>query len=293
MRALVLGLLPLLSLAADLRIDHVTVAGRSLSVLQTQLESVGIKVEYGGAHTNHATEMAIASLPDGSYIELIARQKDFDPAMLAQHPWAQFIDGDAGPCAWAIRPRDFASAVASLRSGGLPVKTSAGGRTRPDGVALRWETAIIDDSRGDTFLPFLIRDVTPREQRAYPSGKAANRDLSGVLRVVIAVRKISDAFDRFRTAYPDAGKPLKQLDVPFGAELAWIPDSPVIFAAPLGSGSWIAERLNRFGEGPCAYVLSSKKSLAAGLLKTRWFGRDLQWFDSQKLGWHLAVESRQ
>src|SRR5579875_1050418 len=93
--------------AADLRIDHVTVAGPDLSPMAAQLEAVGIHVEPGGPHGNQATEMSIASFPDGSYIELIARQTNFDPAMLAQHPWKPFIEGNAGPCAWAVRPRDF------------------------------------------------------------------------------------------------------------------------------------------------------------------------------------------
>ena len=284
----------LIAAGADLRIDHVTVAGQDLQAMQAALRKIGINVEYGGAHTNHATEMAIASFPDGSYIELIARQKNFDPAMLASHPWAKFIDGDAGPCAWAVRPKDFAAEVARLRAAGLPIEATPGGRTRPDGTALQWETAALQNEPNGGFLPFLIRDITPREKRAQPSGKPANRDETGLLRVIIAVNKIPDAFDRFRAAYPDAGKPLKQVDVHFGAELAWIPDSPVIFAAPLGSSSWVAERIEKFGEGPCAFVLSSKKSVKADWkVESRWFGRDLKWFDAAQLGWRLGVEPQQ
>ena len=287
MRLAALLLFPLMSLAADLRIDHVTVAGQSLQAMQTRLEIIGIKIEYGGAHTNHATEMAIASFPDGSYIELIARQKDFDPAALAQHPWAKFIEGDAGPCAWAVRPKDFAAGVTRLRERGLKPEVHPGGRARPDGIALQWETASLDDA----LFPFLIRDLTPRDKRAYPAGKPSNRDSSGVLRVVVAVNKIEDAFDRFHAAYPDAGKPLKQIDAQFGAQLAWIPDSPVIFAMPIGSASWVAQRIDKFGEGPCAFILSSKKTIKSGSkLESRWFGRDIQWFDRDQLGWRLGVE---
>jgi len=287
-------LLPVISIGADLRIDHVTVAGQSLQAMQANLEKIGIKVGYGGAHTNHATEMAIASFPDGSYIELIARQKNFDPAMLALHPWAKFIGGDAGPCAWAVRPKDFNSEVARLKATGLAIQATPGGRTRPDGTALQWETAAIENEPTGDFLPFLIRDVTPRDKRAYPDGRPANRDESGVLRVIIAVNKIPDAFDRFRAAYPDSGRPLKEVDARFGAQLAWIPDSPVIFAAPLGSSSWVAQRIEKFGEGPCAFILSSKKAVKADWkLQSRWFGRDVKWFDPEQLGWWLGVESQQ
>ena len=282
---------PAIMSAADLRIDHVTVAGKSLYAMREKLAAAGIKVEAGGAHTNHATEMAIASFPDGSYLELIALQPNFDPAMLAQHPWAKFIQGDAGPSAWAVRPRNFDAEVTRLRATGLSVRTTEGGRQLPDGFALQWETAAIGDEGTGVFLPFLIRDKTAREKRAFPSGKAANRDQTGVLRVVIAVRKLSDAVDRFHRAYPDLGHPLKEVDAKFGAELAWLPDTPVIFAAPLGSSSWIAQRIETFGEGPCAFVLGSKKNLKGDWAQqSRWFGRDVKWFDAEQLGWRLGVE---
>ena len=99
-RALLMAI-PMLATAADLRIDHVTIAGKSLALMEEQLAAAGLRFESGGAHTNHATEMAIASFPDGSYIELIAPQKDYDPAALAQHHWSKFIEGNAGPCAFA------------------------------------------------------------------------------------------------------------------------------------------------------------------------------------------------
>lgn len=279
-------------ISAGLKVDHVTVAGQTLKTMEAQFEAAGIKVEPGGAHTNHATEMAIASFADGSYIELIARQADYDAAMLARHPWGQFIEGDTGPCAWAVRPPDYAAEVARLKAAGLKVAETSGGRKRPDGAELQWRTADVGDEGHGTFLPFLIQDVTPREKRAFPHGKPANRDQSGVLFVIIGVNRLSDAFERFQRAYPDVGKPLKQVDGQFGAELGWIPDSPVVFAVPLRSSSWIATRIAQFGEGPVAFVLASKKELKRGWkLKSRWFGRDIDWFDPETFGgWWLGLE---
>ncbi len=81
------------------------------------------------------------------------------------------------------------------------------GRARPDGVRLDWETANVGQEPNGTFFPFLIRDFTPREQRAYPSGKPATQDFSGVARVVIAVRDLAASAKRYRAAYglPRAG----------------------------------------------------------------------------------------
>ena len=278
--------------AADLTIDHVTVAAVTLAALEQQLASVGIQTEFGGAHTNHATEMAIAGFRDGSYLELIARQKDFDPDMLAKHPWAKFIEGNAGPCAWAVRPKDYDAEVSRLKSAGIAVQTNDGGRKRPDGVALQWQTASLGDDLTGTFFPFLIHDVTARDRRAFPSGKASNRDIAGVLRVVIAVRKLDDALARLQKAYPGLPRPLRQLDKKFGAELAWIADTPIVLAAPIG-GSWVGDRIEKFGEGPVAFVLSSRKKIKGGAwFAETWFGRDISWFDPQKLGgWWLGVEA--
>jgi hypothetical protein len=186
-----------------------------------------------------------------------------------------------------VRPTFFDGEVARIRAAGLPVKVVEGGRTRPDGVPLKWKTG---DLEGSVF-PFLITDETPRQNRAFPSGKPSNRDEAGVLRVVIAVSKLSDALDRFHLGYGDAPRALRQVDQKFGAELAWIADSPVIFAAPLSADSWVAERITKFGEGPVAFVLSGKNKVKNAWGTSRWFGRDLTWFDPEKIGgWWLGVE---
>ncbi|MGH9647203.1 MAG: VOC family protein, partial [Bryobacteraceae bacterium] len=81
-------LVPVMLPAADLTIDHVTVAGKDLKSMQATLAALGIPSEYGGPHSNHATEMALTSFPDGSYLELIAIQPNADPAAVAAHYWS-------------------------------------------------------------------------------------------------------------------------------------------------------------------------------------------------------------
>src|SRR5689334_1453228 len=96
-------LLLLMLLAADLKIDHATVAGRDLKRMQAAMESIGIATVYGGPHANGITEMALASFPDGSYLEAIAVQANADPAALDHHEWAPFLKQDSAVCAWAIQ----------------------------------------------------------------------------------------------------------------------------------------------------------------------------------------------
>jgi len=288
---LVQTMLPILLAGADLTIDHVTVAGARLKDLQSALSAVGIVADYGGAHGNRATEMAIVSFPDGSYLELIALQSDADPKMVALHPWTKFMQAGTGPCAWAVRAGDLAAAARRLKEAGVAVtEPERGGRQRPDGKRLDWQTAMVGDEGRGSFYPFLIQDFTPRNDRAYPRGKPSAPDFSGVTKVVMVVKDLDSAVKRYREAY-GLPAPLKQVDKDFGAHLALMGGGPVVFAAPLSSDSWLARRLSQFGEGPCAFVLGARKAgRYRAAAKTRWFGKDLAWLDEGKLGWRLGME---
>ena len=127
-------------LAAELPIDHATVAGKDLKAMQASLTAIGLQTEYGGPHNNHATEMALVSFPDGSYLELIALQPNADPIAVSKNPWAKQMQDNAGACAWAVRAKDVAAEVKRLQAVGVTVSPpEKSGRDRPDGVKLDWE----------------------------------------------------------------------------------------------------------------------------------------------------------
>jgi hypothetical protein len=270
------------AMAQTFHIDHVTVAGRDLKAMQRALQEAGIATEYGGPHSNHATEMALASFADGSYLELIAIQPHADPAAVATHYWHKFLESDGTPCAWAIRPADFEAEVARLRATGVAVHgPHRSGRTRPDGVALDWETAQIGPTNGG-FFPFLIHDFTPRDSRAFPSGKPTTTQWAGISKVVIGVHDLDAAVARYQRAY-NLPPSQRREDTVLGARLAWFPGTPILLAEPLAKGSWLSERLQQYGEGPCAFVLAAHAS--TGLT-------DITWADPHTLGWHLGFELR-
>jgi hypothetical protein len=271
-------------MAQQFHIDHVTVAGKDVQAMIKTLRSVGgITAEYGGPHSNHATEMALASFPDGSYLELIAIQPKADPAGLAAHYWHKFMEADAGPCAWAIRPADFSGEVERPRKAGVSViDPRRAGRQRPNGVELDWETAQVGPTNGG-FFPFLIHDFTPRDNRAFPSGKPTSAKWTGIVKVVIGVQNLDAAIARYRSAF---GLPAPQLheDATFGAKLAWFPGTPVVLAAPLSPESWLSSRLDQFGEAPCAFVLGTATIPSSSL-------DHVTWADSKRLGWRLGFQT--
>jgi hypothetical protein len=281
MRALLYLALVVPLMAQDFHIDHVTVAGRDVKAMTEALrKATGITAEYGGPHSNHATEMALASFPDGSYLELIAIQPKADPAALAAHYWHKFMEADAGPCAWAIRPTDLGAEVERLHKSGVSVtEPRRAGRKRPDGVELDWETAQVGPTNGG-FFPFLIHDFTPRERRAFPSDKPTTDKWTGIAKVVIGVHDLDAAVIRYQKAY-ELLPSVRLEDATLGAKLAQFPGTPVVLAEPLAKGSWLSERLQQFGEAPCAFILGPK---AGSRLDS------IAWFDADKLGWRLGVE---
>src|SRR5580658_7708688 len=207
---------------AEPKIDHATVAGARLEEMRKAFtDATGIPTEYGGAHSNHVTEMALARFPDGSYLELMGIQQGADPGAVASHTWHQFLRDNGGPCAFALRVTDVNAEIQRLSGAGIRVGApEKSGRTRPDGVTLSWETADIGSGPRGSFFPFLIRDFTPRESRVYPSGKPTSTRVRGIGLVVIGVRSLENTTAQYRKAFQLA-QPRRERDEAFGADLAW------------------------------------------------------------------------
>jgi hypothetical protein len=94
---------------------------------------------------------------------------------------------------------------------------------------------------------------------------------------------------QFRKAYGWAD-PVEEESPEFGASLAHFPGTPVILASPQSNeNNWLSARLERFGECPAAFLLSTP-NLANAVQRFRlqpasaWFGRRLAWFDAARLG---------
>jgi Glyoxalase-like domain len=281
--------LPVVLAAADLKIDHATVAGTNLDAMRKALSAAaGVPTEYGGPHSNHATEMALVSFPDGSYLELMGIQTKPDPAAVDAHDWSRFLKDNAGPCAFAVRVPDIDAEVRQLKSTGIAMGTAeTAGRTRPDGSKLLWQTVNVGPGRRGALFPFLIADTTPRENRAYPSGKPTTDRFGGIAKVVVGVHDLEGVVAQYRKAFHLAA-PLRQKDPRFGADLAWFEGTPVVVAQGL-SGSWLSRRVAEYGDAPVAFILSAKGGMAGS--PSKWFGQSIVWTDEAKLGWRLGFES--
>jgi len=289
LRFCALSLLAIATFAADLQIDHVTVAGSNLDAMrQAFLAAVGIAPEYGGQHTNGATEMALVSFPDGSYLELMAIRAHADAQAVDHHEWSSFLTRNAGPCAFALRAPDLSAATAQLKQRGVAVSVIArNGRARPDGTRLEWQIANIGAGARGTFFPFLIHDLTPRENRADPSGRPTTDRYAGIAKVVLGVDDLDTAVHQYRRAFA-LPAPKRQRDRDFQADLAWFEGTPILLAHGL-PGSWLEQRTREFGNLPCAFILGANSGLT-GARASVWFNRPILWTDDSRLGWRLGIE---
>lgn len=275
----------------QLKVDHTPICGSDLAAMQEAFAAAGLRPEYGGPHASGGTHMAVLGFADGSYIELIAAQR---PGSV-ESSWKHLIEGDAGACSWAVSSADIQKDVARLKAAGLPTDGPfEGGRKKPDGHVLKWRTAAAGTSLtpGAT-LPFMIEDVTPREWRVQPSASTKLMGLNSIALVVLGVKDLEAGVALFRRAY---GWPAPAIeDHPeFGAKLAHFAGTPVVLATPSGKDSWLAKRLEQFGETPVAFLLGaedlSKSAAQVMPAPTLWFGQRVAWFDSAKLrGVRLGV----
>jgi hypothetical protein len=143
----------------------------------------------GGQHADGVTHNALITFADGTYLEIVSFR---DPARALTHRWWKIAADGGGFADFALLSDDLngdAAALAEL------VKTPPkdGGRIRPDGVELKWRTAVLKAP-----LPFVIEDLTARELRV-PGGAAAEHanGATGIASVVIGAVDIGEAEWRY------------------------------------------------------------------------------------------------
>jgi len=266
----------------NVQIDHVTVCGRDLDRMRQTFAEIGLTTEYGGPHANGLTHMALVGFDDGSYLELIAplngrghRAVEGASGMMAG--WLPLMLGDAGAAAWAIRADRIHETAERLRQQGIAIfGPERGGRTKPDGTQLEWETALLGPGPAGSVLPFMIEDRTERSLRIQPSTPAREAGIRGLAAVILAVHDLSATAASFQKAF-NVDSPSLGEDFDLKARLAHFRGTPVILATPVQSSSPIQLRLDRFGEGPMGFLFSRTWNEPSART-SQWFGQQLRWF---------------
>jgi hypothetical protein len=176
-------------------VDHVVLVALDLDAAIAEHRGRGFLVQPGGEHAGGVSHNALVGFADGSYLELLAFH-DLAKAREAKHSWAPVAERGGGWADFALLSDDVVADAAKL--GDLLTRpTEQGGRTRPDGIQIGWRVARLRSP-----LPFLIDDISPRDQRV-PSGDATKHPngVAGVSSVVLGARDVAavtGAYERLR-----------------------------------------------------------------------------------------------
>lgn len=272
-----------------LDVDHAVFGGTDLDALADRFAALGFEGITGGTHADDTTRMRLIPFRDGSYLELIAPTEGTDPSDAGY--WPVRLGADAGPTAWAIRADDARDvACDAIRAGFAVEGPTPGGRTTPAGRGLEWDAVTLVDDAVDPLdaptgeaLPFVPVDRTPRRWRVPPAETHVG-PVSGVGGVVLAVADLDAWLRRFRRLADVASAVPVDLPSVAGDAVA-VPGSPVVLVDP-SAGTALANRLDRFGPGPCGYLLAVDDVADARDAYPiaddwRFVDRDAAWFESE------------
>ncbi|KAL7920205.1 glyoxalase-like domain-containing protein [Trichoderma austrokoningii] len=170
-------------------LDHIVilVSASDLLELPERLKDSFV-VSPGGTHAGGDTFNKLILFEDGVYIELIAFVEGISPDLRAKHRWGSQAENTIVDWAYTLpHESDFGAVQQRVKdaNAGFTYKDPApGGRTRPDGVVLKWALGVAQDADGNGVepghLPFWCLDRTPRSDRVpYEENKAQTQHPSG------------------------------------------------------------------------------------------------------------------
>lgn len=166
-------------------IDHIVIAVHSLERAIASYRGLGFSVIVGGRHAV-GSHNALIGFADGSYIELLSFYEE-SPA----HPWWDLLQRRGGGLIdFCLASDDIRADHRAFQAHGVDAgELSAGGRARPDGYQVEW----INNKVGagwQGLIPFIIEDVTPRDQRLPQEREHAN-GVSGINTVTLAAADVA------------------------------------------------------------------------------------------------------
>jgi hypothetical protein len=188
---------------------------------------------------------------DDTYLELIAFKR-----AAPEHHWYRYSALGEGLIDFALLPTTIEADLAAARERGLAIEGPfPGGRLRPDGQQVAWQTGRTQTSD----LPFLCGDVTSRALRV-PEGTARTHanGVTGVVGLTVAVADLGASVSRYRALLGIAERDAGPSD-PSSAERTAVfalDSAAITLAMPADtSNSALSARLASRGEGPFALAL--------------------------------------
>jgi catechol 2,3-dioxygenase-like lactoylglutathione lyase family enzyme len=243
-------------------IDHIVIAVRDLETAIADYSDLGFTVVRGGRHPGLNTHNALIAFADGSYFELIAF---LGPPGTAAHWWFGALQSGGGLTDFCVQSDSLEDDAATFSRAGASISPAfAMSRERPDGYRISWELAVNEsDTRG--LVPFLIRDITPRNERV-PRNRTHRNGATAVESLAIVVAGMKSIRPTYEMALGRSGEPIERDDLQAGGLRFALGPHEVQLIAPRSHSGAAAERLRIRGQSPVEVKLSG--GLTPGALDT-------------------------
>jgi Glyoxalase-like domain len=249
-------------------IDHIVIVVNDFEQAAKDYEQLGFTVVPGGKHPVGSHNVLI-SLADGSYIEIIAFYRE-----ARDHRWWDPLQKGERLVDFCMQTDNLKGDTLKLRAAGVAINDPVPwSRTRPDGYELKWLLSLVQGSQRGV-VPFLIQDITPREERVPHAFNHKNR-ASGIETVTIAVGELATVqrwYDGMLGSRPTSitdGK-LQAAGIRYK-----IGPHNLDFLVPVGPDSPLVNWLRMFGPSPYAATLRRDSSNPSALDRKLTHGANL------------------
>lgn len=229
-------------------IDHLVIAVPDLGGAIAGYRELGFTVVPGGRHPGVGTDNALIVFRDGAYLELLGFHEP-----RPDHRWWSPLQRGGGLVDFCVQTDDLTGDAKILRQAGVDMgEPERRNRHRPDGVEVRWVTALARGAhRGVS--PFLLAEDGLREARV-PVERSHANGVAGIGTVTVVV----DGLPSVRRWYAEVlGRSGSELAYPelgaVGARIALGPHA-VEFLTPSGTGP-IRDWLHKRGPSPYSATL--------------------------------------
>jgi hypothetical protein len=249
-------------------IDHLVIVVNDLGRAADDYAALGFTVVPGGQHPV-GTHNVLISFADGSYIEIIAFYRE-----AREHRWWRPLQSGERLVDFCLQTDGLQGDTEKLRAAGVAINDPVPwSRSRPDGYELNWVLSLATgEHRG--IAPFLIEDVTPREERI-PREVEHNNGTIRIAALTIAVNELSKISRWYETVLRAKGEHFKHHV--FGGEGLRFRIGPhrLELVMPTAPNSPLNDWIRAYGPSPYAATLQSHSSSSAVLDRRLTHGANL------------------
>jgi catechol 2,3-dioxygenase-like lactoylglutathione lyase family enzyme len=231
-------------------IDHIVIVAADLRTAIENYTDLGFTVTPGGKHPI-GSENALIPFADGSYIELIAFTISNSGLL-----WQEQLRNGGGIVDFCARCNDLRDQRELFRKAGIAMDEPRPlSRQRPDGYVLNWILATPQPPWAG-IVPFLIEDITPREERV-PSKRQHANGATGIASITLAVNdpKALSAF--YETVMGEKSEPANLPEINAAGFRVKLGPQTCLLLSPTSNASPIAQWLKTRGPAPYAAALTT------------------------------------